>query len=57
MSWITLLPAFFQIMGKVLDLLTKTPEERLGDVQKALLQYAAELVLRTLSTGDAHEKD
>lgn len=52
MNIIAILSAALPIIGKLLDILTKTPEEKLLDISKALVAY-----LDDLSAGVKHAKE
>lgn len=43
MSILSILSALLPIIGKLLDVLTKTPEERIIDIKDALLIYLEEI--------------
>ena len=43
MSILSVLSALIPVLGKILDLMTKTPEEKLGDIKDALLNYVEEI--------------
>jgi hypothetical protein len=43
MNIISLLSTLLPIIGKIIDLLTKTPDEKIADVSKALLRYVEDI--------------
>jgi hypothetical protein len=43
MSWVSLLTTIIPIIGKIIDLLVKTPDEKIADVSKALLRYVEDI--------------
>jgi hypothetical protein len=43
MTVLGIISALIPIIGKLLDVLTKTPDEKIGDVKTALLKYLEDI--------------
>lgn len=58
MIWLNALVAGFPLFSKLLDLFTKTPEEKQEAVLKALLNYVEDIntgVKKSVDTGDTSD--